>query len=145
MQTPVITAAPTDSLRDVACQMIENRIGGLPVIGAEGEVLGAVSRNELFPCERNIPFSLVTAPKLFDRFIDLNNLPEAYRGAGELPVQNVMAQKFVCVTAETPLAEVAAVMMQQKLDRVGVLAHGRLVGIIARSDLLQLIPGVRRP
>jgi CBS domain-containing protein len=56
-----------------------------------------------------------------------------------------MAQKFVCVTAETPLGEVAAVMMQQKLDRVGVLAHGRLVGIIARSDLLQLIPGVRRP
>ena len=144
MRAPIISAHPAEPLSVVVRRMIDNRIGGMPVVDSEGNVVGFISRAELFPSERTIPFSTVTAPKLFDRFIDMSNLPENYREAANFSAADVMAPEFVCVDAETPLSELASLMMRQQLDRVGVLSDGRLVGVIARSDVLALMTEARR-
>jgi CBS domain-containing protein len=144
MRTPVISAHPGEPLGMVVRRMIDNRIGGMPVVDSEGKVVGFISRAELFPAERTIPFSTVTAPKLFNRFIDMTNLPENYREAANLSASDVMAPEFVCVDAETPLSKVASLMMRQQLDRVGVLSEGRLAGVIARSDVMALMTEARR-
>ena len=47
MHTPVITVAPDDPLAAAAQQMIEHRIGGLPVLDGEC-IVGVVTETDLF-------------------------------------------------------------------------------------------------
>jgi CBS domain-containing protein len=43
-----ISVTPENSLREAAMLMIENKIGGLPVVGASGDVVGIITESDLF-------------------------------------------------------------------------------------------------
>lgn len=47
MRSPVVTIAPDDLLAEAARQMIDNRIGGLPVIDASGQIVGILTETDL--------------------------------------------------------------------------------------------------
>ena len=47
MHSPVITVAPGDALADAAKQMLDNRIGGLPVMDDDGQVVGILTETDL--------------------------------------------------------------------------------------------------
>ncbi len=47
MHSPVITITPGESLAEAARQMIEHRIGGLPVLQVDGELVGIVTETDL--------------------------------------------------------------------------------------------------
>ena len=48
MHTPVVTIAPGELLAEAASQMIENQIGGLPVVDASGQLTGILTETDLF-------------------------------------------------------------------------------------------------
>jgi acetoin utilization protein AcuB len=48
MHTPVLTIAPDASLAAAARQMMEHRIGSLPVIDADQRVVGILTETDLF-------------------------------------------------------------------------------------------------
>lgn len=47
MHRPVITIAPDENLAEAARQMIDNRIGGLPVMDAGGQLVGILTETDL--------------------------------------------------------------------------------------------------
>ena len=47
MHSPVITVAPGEPLAGAAKQMVDNRIGGLPVLDANGQILGILTETDL--------------------------------------------------------------------------------------------------
>ena len=47
MTTDVIVAKEEDSIADVAKLLIEERIGGLPVINSENKVVGIISETDI--------------------------------------------------------------------------------------------------
>ena len=47
MVSTVITIGPDASVQDVAALLLRNRISAVPVVGAEGEILGIVSEGDL--------------------------------------------------------------------------------------------------
>ena len=47
MHSPVVTIEPEGLLSEAAQQMIDNRIGGLPVLKANGEVAGILTETDL--------------------------------------------------------------------------------------------------
>jgi len=47
MHSPVVTIEPEGLLSEAAQQMIDNRIGGLPVLDANGEVAGILTETDL--------------------------------------------------------------------------------------------------
>ena len=47
MHTPVVTIAPGERLADAARQMIDNRIGGLPVVDADDQLVGILTETDL--------------------------------------------------------------------------------------------------
>jgi acetoin utilization protein AcuB len=47
MHRPVVTVTPDDLLADAAAQMVDNRIGGLPVIEAGGRIVGILTETDL--------------------------------------------------------------------------------------------------
>ena len=47
MHTPVITISPDELLSDAAKKMIDNRIGGLPVLDSSGTMVGILTETDL--------------------------------------------------------------------------------------------------
>jgi len=47
MHSPVITIEPGELLSEAAKQMIDNRIGGLPVLDAHGRIVGILTETDL--------------------------------------------------------------------------------------------------
>ena len=50
-----------------------------------------------------------------------------------------MAHGAVTVTEETPARDIARLMFANNIKRVPVVRDGRLVGIVARSDLVRAL------
>ena len=112
MTRRVISVPPTMPTAEVARLIRERRITGLPVVDAQGGVVGIVSE------------------------IDLATRPGATAGA-------IMSRQVVAVTPETTVREVAALLLERRIRRAPVVAGGRLIGIISRSDLLRLLTMAR--
>ena len=47
MHCPVVTIAPGELLAEAARQMIDNRIGGLPVLDANSQIVGILTETDL--------------------------------------------------------------------------------------------------
>jgi CBS domain-containing protein len=56
-------------------------------------------------------------------------------------VRDAMTRQVLCVAAEQPLAEVAALMSNKDVDRVPVVREGRLVGFLTRGDIVRKLIG----
>jgi CBS domain-containing protein len=63
---------------------------------------------------------------------DLDLLGRAGATAGD-----IMSRQITSVAEDTDVDEVSQLFVNQRLRRVPVLADGRLVGIVSRSDLLR--------
>ena len=47
MHSPVVTTAPGEPLAEAAQQMVDHRIGGLPVLDANGQIVGILTETDL--------------------------------------------------------------------------------------------------
>jgi signal-transduction protein with cAMP-binding, CBS, and nucleotidyltransferase domain len=54
-------------------------------------------------------------------------------------VKSVMSAGITTVAEETPAREVASLMHAKNIKRVPVVRDGKLVGIVARSDLIRAL------
>ena len=113
--------------RDAAKEMVRWRLGGLPVVDAEMRVIGILSERDLL------------------RHLLTNYLGDTGSAKTPLPtgraVRDVMNRQVLCVSAEQPLAEVAALMANKEVDRVPVVRDGKLVGFLTRGDIVRKLIG----
>jgi CBS domain-containing protein len=113
--------------RDAAREMVRSRLGGLPVVDADGRVIGILSERDLL------------------RHLLTNYLGDAASSKTPIPtgraVRDVMNRQVLCVSAEQPLAEVAALMANKDVDRVPVVRDGKLVGFLTRGDIVRKLIG----
>lgn len=54
-------------------------------------------------------------------------------------VADVMSKNILTVAEETPLEEIAALMMTRKIKRLPVLRGDKLVGIVSRADIVATV------
>ncbi len=141
MVDKVIAVRDQTTVEEIMRLLTTRGISSVPVLDGEGRLLGIVSESDLFLQERNLPFTEVTLPELFDRPVnpDSGQLDEAYARARGLPASEVMTREVITVDAEDDLGQAAWLMAQKKLEHAPVLDGGRLVGIIARSDVLRAL------
>jgi CBS domain-containing protein len=133
MSTEVISVGPATSLKEVARLLVEHRISGVPVVDAEGAVLGVVSEADLLVKERGFraelggPLAWLFRGEALDEAAKL----EA-RVAGE-----AMSAPAITITAHRPVAAAAAMMLEHGVNRLPVVVQGELVGIVTRADLVR--------
>jgi CBS domain-containing protein len=108
MTTPVVTAGPDTSTRDVAQLLTRHRISGVPVTDQDGAVVGLVSEYDLL----------------------------VKQGA---MAREVMSPTVISVTEDTDVEDVRALLVDMRIRRVPVVAGKQLVGIVSRSDLVELL------
>jgi CBS domain-containing protein len=70
-------------------------------------------------------------------------LAEEFTKSHGKKVYEVMSEHMITATEETPLAEIAAILERYRIKRVPIPWHGKLVGIISRSNLVQALASKR--
>lgn len=133
MTTTVSTTTPDASLREAATELARLGVSGMPVVGAQGQVVGVISEADILVKEGDehhvgsFLHWLVDPedPGLVKRF-------EATR------VADAMSTPPVTITPERPVTEVANHMIDRHVNRLPVVDEaGSLVGIVSRADLVR--------
>ena len=137
MTTPVVTTTADTSIRDIAVLLSRRHFSGLPVVDADGRLLGIVSEGDLIHHS-----AIGTDPKgkwWLDTLADPDAIARAYSKAHGQTVGDVMVRHVATISDEANLQAVAATLDTQGIKRIPVIRDGRLVGIITRSDLVRAL------
>ena len=140
MTTPVIAIHPSASVADAAALMLANKISGLPVVSSDGELRGIVSEGDFL--RRRELGTERKRPRWLEFLISSGKAAEEYVLANARRVDEVMSDSVVTATPTTSLAAVVDLMTRHNFKRIPVVAEGKVVGIITRSDLVRALAGV---
>lgn len=132
MSTELVTASPDMSLKEAARRLAGHGVSGLPVVDADGMVVGVLSEADVVAKEvdrrrasGNALIRLLEGPLLDERF-DAVTVGEAMSGPP------------VVIRADKEVADAAARMLSEGINRLPVVdGDGRLVGIVTRADLVR--------
>jgi len=139
MTEPVITIRQNRTLEEVAHIMLDNKVGGLPVVDEEGKIVGIVTESDFSAKEHAIPFSRNYAPQLFGEWMSKEGVNKAYEAARSIEVQEVMSKPAITIQEDDTVAEAVRRMLDHKVHRLPVVRDAIPVGIISRHDLLKMV------
>jgi CBS domain-containing protein len=139
MLQPVVTVREDDSLEEVARTMLQHRIGCVPVVNHLGELGGIITQPDFAAKEKGIPFSTFRAPQVLGQWLTSEGVERIYGAARQMTAREIMRTQVVTVTEEDSVNKAVELMLRHDINRIPVVRDGKLVGIIARHDLLKLM------
>ena len=126
MSSPVVTVAPDTPLKEVAATLVEHGINAVPVVDGEDRLVGIVSEADLLPLE--------ATPDHGARPVRTAAGTEPARTAGD-----VMSRSVYTLAETTDATAAARLLLRHRLKSAPVVVGDRVVGMVARRDLLRLI------
>lgn len=118
MQSDLSTIAPEATVAEVVQLLADSHVSGLPVVDAEGRVLGVVSATDVLeaaaehddPGGRNALFEHTTA-------------------------RDLMTPNALVIEPDADVKQAAQRMLYGEVRRLFVEEKGRLVGVISQTDI----------
>ena len=115
MNSPVISASPHDTIKDIATKMKEERIGSIVIMENEKAV------------------GIITDWDIVSNAV-INDVKPTMVKASDI------MQKLHTIEGEEGITEAARILRQHNIKRLGVVYKNRLVGIISTSDVIAVTP-----
>ena len=141
MTSNVTSILSSKKVIDAAKIMSEQNIGALPVLNESGNVIGIITETDFIGKYETIPHGL-TIPSLMGEWLDGSSLEEILRSARDQKIENVMTPNPYTVSSDTSLTTAASLLLRHDISRLPVVDDGRLVGIIAKQDIVKAITNV---
>jgi CBS domain-containing protein len=142
MHREIATLHPDSPITAVVELLLDKDFTAVPVLDAQGKVVGMVSDNDLLTRGgMKVTISLKRATDLEY----LRGLQDSLENP-DRKVSEVMTRQVVTTTPDTVLARAARLMVEKHLKRLPVVDNdGKLVGILGRLDILNTIATVHLP
>jgi CBS domain-containing protein len=134
MTSPVATVRPDTSIPEVARLLTERRISGAPVVDEHGNLLGIITESDLLFKEAGPAGLPKVAFYLPARSHEIQQQVRRYEGK---VAADVMTSEVVTADEETPLRVLAATMVRRSINRIPIVRHGQVIGIVSRNDVLK--------
>lgn len=137
MQRAPISATPEMPIGEAVRLMMSHRISGLPVVDSTGVVLGILSEGDLL---RRMELGTEERLPGWRAWIaSRSHIARDYVRSHARRVGELMTAPAICVTPQTDLADVVALMESRRIKRVPVVLEARLVGMLTRADLVRAL------
>ena len=139
MEREVVTVAPGATVHDLVELLQKRDLGGVPVVDGD-RLVGIVTEGDLVVEDAD-----VRMPHYFQLFGNLVYLGSQKKFEDRLKkmvgsqVRDVMTTDVQAVTPDDPAGKAATIMVDEKVDRVPVVDGDRLVGIVARHDIIKML------
>ena len=145
MTKSVITANPEMTVRIAAGTMVFAGISGMPVIDADGKLVGMVTEGDLMRREE-----IGTGKRQswwLESLASTSDLANMYVKENATKVKDVMSTDVVTITEDCTVAEIAELLEGRRIKRVPVVRDGKLVGVVSRANLIRALVTVvpKRP
>jgi CBS domain-containing protein len=142
MTTDVLSLTPEQSIRDAMEALVARGVDGAPVVDGDGKVVGMLSTGDLIVQDARLHGPTVIS--LLGAYVELpswrHKADEDREKASSLTVEHAMDDAPVTVMADETVESAATAMHDNDVSRVPVVdADGKLVGIVARGDVLRCI------
>jgi CBS domain-containing protein len=134
-----VSVTPETNLEAAIQLLTEHHIGGLPVINAEGALVGILSESDLMWQATGVePPAYIM---LLDSMIYLKSpkkyTEELHKALGQL-VKDVMTAKVITITPEKSIREAAQLMHDKRIRRLPVVDdQDQVIGILTRGDIVR--------
>lgn len=140
MTADVVSVKRDTSINEIAKVMGARDISGVPVVD-NGVVIGIITELDLIV--RNTRMDMPH----FLLILDLGTIPlelpgqyqERMRHMLGTHAEDVMSRQVVTVGPDDNVEHLAELMVKRRVNPVPVVEHGRLVGIVSRADLIDMM------
>jgi CBS domain-containing protein len=122
MQTEVVAVRPSDRLDFVDDLMALGHIRHVPVVDAEGRLVGLVTQSDVL---RASVTSVLNWPP-----------SKEYNWLGTISVHEVMTRELIAVGPDDDVTEALSTMVSGKLGCLPVVENGKLIGLVTETDCL---------
>lgn len=139
MTRDVACVTPDSRLDEAVHLMVERKLSGLPVVEKDGRVAGVLTEGDLL--RRSEIGTQGKERGWFEQFFLPGNSALNYTRTHGRKVGMLMTSDVVSVAPGAGLAEAAELMWKHRVKRLPVVENGRLIGILARADLLKVLAG----
>ncbi len=139
MDADPVTVTPQDDVETVIRLLREHELQGVPVVNEGGRCVGIVTETDLVIAGEEGDLHLPHYLQLFGGVVFLEPLKrfeDKLKKAFASSVQDLMSEDPVTVEASATVREAAGLIAEKHHNRLPVVEHGRLVGIVTRVDVL---------
>lgn len=133
MTTGAATVAADAPLTEALRLLVEHRISGLPVVDADGALVGVLSEHDFLRGADG------KQPVWLDVLLDGNSGQSGLHKLQKGRVADAMSKAPVSVTVETPVSELLELMHREGVKRFPVVKDRAVVGVISRASLLEAL------
>ena len=143
MVSPVICVGIEATVQEVAKLLLKERISAVPVMDGS-KLAGIVTEGDLL---RRVEAGTENEYSWWVHMLAGNRTVAAdYVRSHAVKVRDIMTRTVVTASPDTPLHEIAGLIEEKHVKRIPIVdADGELVGIISRSNIVQLVAGARPP
>ncbi len=136
MSEEVISLPPSATIRELADTFYKHKIGYVPVITEEGDMVGEI--NLVMLIKEGIPdyAAQLGHLKFLKTFEPLERL---FRMEDDIQIKDIMKESSVFFKKETTIIEAALEFTNRKRRHIPVIEDGKVVGIVALADILNKI------
>ncbi|MEN6485976.1 MAG: CBS domain-containing protein [Syntrophobacteraceae bacterium] len=113
MVTPVVSAGRKAFAKNLALLLLSGQYSGMPIVDEQSKVVGIITE------------------------IDLLEAILAGKDLEKTTAEDLMSKDTKVVDVDTQVAEIMTIMKDKSIIRVPVTKDGKLVGIVARRDILR--------
>jgi CBS domain-containing protein len=136
MSARVVGIQPDMPLAQAIEVMLRERISGLPVIDADGTLVGILSEGDLL---RRAELGTTRKPRWIELLFIEGRLAERYTRDHGRKVREVMTANVKTLSETADLDEAIELMQRHGVKRLPVVVGGRVVGIVTRADILRAL------
>jgi CBS domain-containing protein len=133
MSDSVMSVLADATVFEAAKVLVNAHVSAMPVVDEQGVMIGIVSEADLL--ERGAATGQTDA--LLRQFADDVASAGTYVRANARRVTDVMTKPVICVEEDTPLNEVARLMLDTGIKRVPVRRGHSVIGMVSRIDLVR--------
>ncbi len=138
MTTNVYSVSPETEVDKLARLFAEYNVNAMPVVDKEGTLVGIISETDLV--EQDRPLHIPTVISLFDWVFYLDSekdFRDEVKRITARKVEELCSRNVVTCTPATPVNEIAGIMVDQAVHLIPVVDDGKVVGVVARLDIIR--------
>jgi CBS domain-containing protein len=144
MERDAVTVSPDDDVETLLGVLREHELPGVPVVNDGGRCVGIVTEADLVLSEEGADLHLPHYIALFGGVVFLEPLKRfesRLRKAFASKVRDMMTSDPVTIGPDATVEEAGRVIAERRHNRLPVVEHGRLVGVVTRVDVLGALAG----
>ena len=139
MDANPVTVSPDDDIGTVIRTLRDSELPGLPVVNEAGRCLGMITEADLVLPDESGDLHIPHYVNIFGGTVFLEPLQRfegRLRKAFASKARELMTEDPDTVGPDTTVEEAARLIYESGHNRLPVVDHGRLVGVVTRIDIL---------